>query len=225
MSELISTLRAIIRDELARVRPPGLGIVTEVFSRDGDDSANHHQVNVRLRASGVELARVPVAVPRIGLSALPAVGDLVLLSFVDGELNTPVVVGALYHDEADPPVGEPAEIVYQPPESAESGVRRLHVELANGGTITVEDEVVRIELGGTTVEVNHDGDIALNAAGNLSLTAGGDIEIKADGKVDIQAQADLTAKGNGQATIEGAASATLKGPQVKLAGMTSFSPS
>ena len=64
MSSLIEVLRAIIRDEIAARRPPELGIVTQVHPGDGD--AGNHQADLRLRASGLELARVPVAVPRRG---------------------------------------------------------------------------------------------------------------------------------------------------------------
>ena len=38
MSDIIATLRAVVRDELARVRAPEIGIVTEVFPRDSDSS-------------------------------------------------------------------------------------------------------------------------------------------------------------------------------------------
>jgi hypothetical protein len=54
-SELIATLRAILRDELARMRLCEVGAVTTVYARDGDDSHNNHEVNLRLLQSGVEL--------------------------------------------------------------------------------------------------------------------------------------------------------------------------
>ena len=71
MSDMVDIIRAIVRDEMARRRSPELGLVTAVQSRDSDGSDNNHQVNVRLRASGVELQRVPVAAARLGLSLLP----------------------------------------------------------------------------------------------------------------------------------------------------------
>ena len=74
VSSLIDALRAIIRDELAARRPPELGIVTQVYP--GDGNAGNHQADLRLRSSGLELSRVPVAVPRLGFSLLPRPGDL-----------------------------------------------------------------------------------------------------------------------------------------------------
>ena len=84
MSSLIDALRAIIRDELAARRPPELGIVTQVYP--GDGGAGNHQADLRLRSSGLELSRVPVAVPRLGFSLLPRQGDLVVVLFVDGDV-------------------------------------------------------------------------------------------------------------------------------------------
>ena len=103
MSEMINLLRAIVRDELAQRRGPEIGIVTAVEARDADGSENNHQVNVRLRTSGVELQRVPVAVARVGLSMLPRVDDLVLVVFIKDDFNAPVVGGCVYDEKLLPP--------------------------------------------------------------------------------------------------------------------------
>ena len=69
MSSLIDALRAIIRDELAARRPPELGIVTQVYP--GDGNAGNDQADLRLRGSGLELARVPVAAFMMPISIRP----------------------------------------------------------------------------------------------------------------------------------------------------------
>lgn len=224
MSDLIGTLRAIVRDELARVRPPELAVVTQAFPRDGDGSKSNHQVNLKLRESGVELQRVPVAVSRLGISALPNEGDLVLVSFVGGDLNAPVAVGCLYDDEAHPPVAQPHEVVYQPPDDEESGTRRFHLELRNGSTVTVDDESLKVTLGDTAIEVTRDGDVLIKAKGKIRLESQADIEMEAQGAIKLSATGDLVAKGM-SATVEGQSAAKLKGAQVSLAGMTSFAAS
>lgn len=224
MSDLIGTLRAIVRDELARMRAPELAVVTQAFSRDAEGGKSNHQVNLKLRESGVELQRVPVAVSRLGLSALPNEGDLVLVSFVGGDLNAPVAVGCLYDDEAHPPVARPHELVYQPPDDEESGTRRFHLELRNGSTVTVDDESLRVTLGDTAIEVTRDGDVLIRAKGKIRLESQADIELEAQGAIKLSATGDLTAKGM-SATVEGQTAARLKGAQVSLAGMTSFSAS
>jgi phage baseplate assembly protein gpV len=224
-AELMTTLRAIVRDELARLRSPELGVVTRAYTRDDDSNDGNHQVNVKLCASGVELQRVPIVVTRAGWSALPNDGDLMLVNFVGGDLNAPVAVGSLYSDQAHPPVAKPHEIVYLAPDDDDSAVRRMHFELANGNTFTIKDDTLEVVMGGTTVTLNKDGDVEIKSAGKVSIDADGDFSVTASGNVSITAQGDLALKGATSATLEGSASATVKGPQVSLAGITQFSPS
>ncbi len=222
--ELLGTLRAIVRDELARVRPPELATVTQVLAHDGDGSKNNHEINVRLRGNGVELQQVPVMVGRLGFSALPQVGDLVLVTFVGGDLNAAVVVGCLYDDQAHPPVAQPHEVVYQPPDPSDSAVRRLHLELASGATLTVGDDALTLTLGDTSIVVDRDGDVVIQSKGKVRLEAQGDIELEATGDLKLAAQGALSLKGL-SASVEAQTQASLKGAQIGLAGMTQFSPS
>ena len=224
MSDLIEILRAVIRDEIERRRAPELGIVTEVLARESDSSDNNHQVKVRLRDSGVELQWVPVAVGRLGLSLLPQVGDLVLVVFVGGDLNSPVVVGSLYDAQVQPPVAKPAEVVYQPTDAQDASLRRFHLELANGSTLTIDEDKLTVALGGTEVVINRDGDVAIKSAAKLSIQTQGDMSLEASGNMDLKAQGNVTVSGV-SATVEGQGSAKLKAPAVSLAGNTQFSPS
>lgn len=224
MSDLIATLRAIVRDELQRTRAPELATVTQLYPKTGDDAKDNHQVNVKLRASGVELQRVPVLVGRLGLSALPNVDDLVLVEFIGGDLNAAIVVGCLYDEQSHPPVAQEREVVYQPPDDQDSNVRRLHIELASGGTLTLHDDKLEVKLGDTTVTVNQDGDVVIEAKGNLELKAQGDMTLEADGSMKLSAQQNLSLTGM-STTVEGQSDAKVKGPQLSLAGTTQFSPS
>jgi uncharacterized protein involved in type VI secretion and phage assembly len=224
MSDLIPVLRAIVRDELARVRAPELATVTQVLAHDSDSSPNNHQVNLKLRSSGLELQHVPVSVGRLGMSALPNEGDLMIVAFVGGDLNAPVALGCVYDDQAHPPQAQAHEVVYQPPDDEQSGVRRFHVELKNGSTITFDDDKLQVKLGDTQVTINKDGDIELKSSGKITLDAQGDIEVTGQGDVKITAQGSLSLKGS-STTVEGQSDAKVKGPQVTLAGMTQFSPS
>jgi uncharacterized protein involved in type VI secretion and phage assembly len=223
VSDLVDTIRAIVRDELRRVRAPELGIVTQVIARGGDDDKGNHQVNLRLPNSDVELVHVPVLVGRLGLSALPQVGDLMLVAFVDGDLNGPVAVGCLYDAQAHPPVAKEHEVVYQPPDPGGGGVRRLHVELSNGNAVTLDDDTVQIVTGGTSLTVQRDGDVVIKGAGKVHLESQGDLELEAQGAVSVSAQSTLTLKAV-SISVEGQAAVKLKGAQIALAGMTQFSP-
>jgi len=181
VSEMINVLRAIIRDELAQRRAAELGIVTSVEARDADGSENNHQVNVRLRISGVELQRVPVAVARIGLSMLPRVDDLVLVVFINDDFNAPVVVGCVYDENLLPPIGKAEEVVYMPTDPDDASIRRLHFELGNGSLITVDDDKLSVTLGGTELIINRDGDVSITGAAKLAMKTQADISIEASG--------------------------------------------
>ena len=225
MTELIDTLRAIVRDELARSRAPELGQVTALHARDADGSDANHQVHVRLLATGLELQFVPVAVARLGLSVLPQVGDTVLVVFVQGDLNAPVVVGSLYDAAIQPPVGQAAEVVYEPADAGgDASLRRLHIVLGDDVQLTLDDENLTVKLSGTSITVAKDGDITLTSAAKLVIKSKGDMSLEAGGKLDLKAQGNVTISGVA-ATLEGQASAKVKGPAITLAGNTQFSPS
>lgn len=217
-------LRAVVREELARIRPPELGIVTEVFTRDGDSSDNNHQVSLRLRASGVELQRVPVATGRLGTSLLPRVGELVVVAFAQGELNAPVVIGSLYDDERQPPVAKPDEVVYQPDDSGDASLRRLHLELPSGTTLTLGDERLELVSGGTELIVDRDGDVTVRAAGSVVIEAAGDATVEAGGNLVLSARQNVTVKGIA-VTVEGQGEAKLKAASISIAGLAQFSAS
>jgi uncharacterized protein involved in type VI secretion and phage assembly len=223
MSNLIPTLRAIIREELTRYRMPELGVVSGVFAKESDSSDGNHQVNVTLRGSGVELQRTPVAVDRAGWSALPREGDLVVVTFLDGDLNSPVVLGTIYDNTLRPPKGAPLEVVYQPPDDEDASVRRLHVELPGGSSITYGDDKLTITSGGTEIVLEKDGDVSVKSAGNVKIDSQGDISLEAGGNVTVKAQQNVSVQGLA-ATLEGQGSTTVKGPSISVSGLTSFNP-
>ena len=84
-----------------------------------------------LRDSGIVLRNVPVATSRIGAVAIPAVGELVLVQFVGGDINAPVIVGRLYNDEDRPPENEDGQAVLHLPLGA-SDDSAVHIELKSG---------------------------------------------------------------------------------------------
>jgi len=222
VSDLVATLRAIVRHELAALRLPELGLVTEVFSREAEGSDNNHQVNVRLQGSGLEIQRAAVATGRLGLSALPRAGDLVVVGFLEGDLNAPIVLGSLYDEERRPPVAKGDEVVYQPPEDEADGVRRLHIELPGGATLTFEDATFALVAGETEVRIAKDGDVEVKAKGNVKVEAQGDIELAATGDLKLSAQGNVTVQGL-SSTFEGTSQAKVKAPSLSLAGQTQFS--
>lgn len=214
MTAIVPAIRAIIREELAARRLIELGVITQVFTNDGGSGENSLEVNVRLRGSAVELQKVPLAVGRLGLSLAPRVGNLVVLGFVGGDLNAPVVLGALYDEQLLPPDAAAEETVYKILDDAADGKRRFELQLPNDRKVTVEDAKLVITMGSTTVTVEADGAI--------TLEAGGDINLKAQGAVSIEAGGAATIKG-ASVTVEGQGEAKLKGATTTIAGTTNFS--
>jgi uncharacterized protein involved in type VI secretion and phage assembly len=215
VSVVVSSLRALIQAELAALHLPELGVVTRVYTNDGGSGEVANEVDLRLRGSTLELQRVPVAVGRLGLSCAPRVGDLVVLAFIGGDLNAPIVIGSLYDERVLAPDAGPDESVYVVPDDARDGARRVELQLPNDHKVTIEDAKVTIAMGSTTMTVEADGAI--------TLEAGGDITLKAQGAIAIEAQGAASLKG-ASVSVEGQSDAKLKGATTTIAGTTNFSP-
>ena len=205
---------------MARTRCAELALVIQVYANGGE--GNNHQVDVRLRSSGVELKRAPVTVQRYGMSALPRVGDLVLVMFLGGVLNAPMVIGCVYDEDVQPPEAAEGELVYVVPD--EAGEKHLHIELPSGTTLTFDDEKVTLVSGETKIEIEKDGLMKIHSASNLQLSASGDISIEAGGDLKLAAATNIEMKGLA-VKIEASAEAEVKAPSLKFAGTAQFSPS
>lgn len=214
MTAIVPAIRAIVREELAARRMIELGVVTQVWSNADGSTDGRLEVNVRVRGSAVELQRVPVAVGRLGLAMVPRVGNLVVLGFVGGDLNAPVVLGAVYDEQTPPPTGDPEELIYKVPDDAASGTRRFEVQLPDDRKVTLEDGKLTVSMGSSVVTIEADGAI--------TIEAGGDLTLKAKGAIKLEAQGDLQAKG-ASVTLEASGAAKLKGATTTIAGTTDFS--
>lgn len=229
MSDAVSLIQAIVRDELRAFNVAELGVVTAVYPHAAAGDKNNYACDVRLRDSALELKRVPVTTGRVGAVAIPNAGDVVLVQFLHGDIHSAVVSGRLYNDQDRPPQAAAREFVYVSPDGAESGVRRLHLQFPNGNTLTLDDDKLVLAMGRTTITVNHDGDVALSSAANLTVETSGDASIKAQGDFALSAAGDVTIegmsvsiKGQTDATLQATAGATVKGATVKVAGQIDF---
>lgn len=214
MSVVVPLIESITRRELFAHRTLSLGVVTEVFT-NADGSGQHHlDAHVRLHGSDMVLQHVPIVVGRIGMNAVPRVDDLVLVGFLDGDVNGAVVIGVIHDADTPSPEAAPDEFVYDVPD--DGGTRRAEIAMPNGNTVTITDDAVTISMGSTSMVVESDG--------NITLEAGGDLVLKASGSVEIEAGGSASMKG-AEVTVEGSGSATFKSPANTIAGMTSFSAS
>src|SRR4051794_26413521 len=147
MTDPVSIIRAIVRDELAALRLPDIAVVTSAFPHTAESDKNNHECSVKLREGGLELRKVPIATPHVGMVSAPQPGELVLLAYVDGDPNRPVVAGRFSSDKARPPLHEAKE---------------WRVVAPSGGKTSIaidKDESVVVTAGGTVVTVKKDGDV------------------------------------------------------------------
>ena len=189
MSDAAAAIRAIVRDELAALRLPDVAVVTSVFAHSGDDDGHNHECNMQLREGSLELRKVPIATPHVGMVSAPQVGDLVLLAYVGGDPNRAVVVGRLYSERANPPRHEENEW-------------RVESPLAGASSIAIDkDESVVVTAGKTIVTVRKDGAVEVAGEADLKIEVKGKVELKCtDCKIDASGNIDLGDGGAGVIT-------------------------
>ncbi len=210
-ASLFEGVARIVRHEIAARPIAAAGVVTAVFAHEATPD---HAVSVRLRDTGLVLPRVPVAVGALGFAAIPAVDDLVIVLFLEGDFDAAVVVGRLYHPDLDPPKHKPGQFALRlPPGEAspkleceiEGDPARVMLKLPGEVTVEIVEETVTIAVGeievklmaagggrleakagGAALTIKKDGDISLKTTGKLSLE-GSEVEIKGQSKVKVSA--------------------------------------
>jgi uncharacterized protein involved in type VI secretion and phage assembly len=211
VSSMVELIRSVVRRELAAVRGPALGAVTAVHPHADDGDDLNDEVDVTLQHEGVELARVPVAVPFPGVAAPVKVGDLVLVQFLGGDLQQPLVTACFHTDEDRPPKHPDGTHVV---EQRIDGKPRNRFGWAADGQVTVD----RLDDSGTavvTVLLDKDGNLKLTAKDKTmtitctTLTVVGDVQLDdgnltvAKGNVEVSDGTVKATHGSGSTTIDG----------------------
>jgi phage baseplate assembly protein gpV len=236
---IIENMKVVAQKEIKKLRMPELGIITSVFPHSGAADKDNYECNLRLKNRNIELRRVQIATQSIGLVSPPAVGDLVLVEFINGDINAPIVIGRLYNEKDRPPVNKLEEIVYIPAYKENSGVRRIYLEFPGGMNIKITDAEVTVNAGDTRVIVQRSGDVVVEAKGNINVKSKGDTLIKSDGDLSISASnikinsekelsiksgkdmklvsdSKTEIKSTSQMNVEASADMTIKGQMVKI---------
>jgi phage baseplate assembly protein gpV len=170
VSRIVEIIRRVVLEELARNRGSLLGVVTTVYAHEAEDDENNYEANVRLKHEDLELRRVPIAVGHVGVAAPPRAGDLVLVQFLNGDSNQPLVTGRFYHADDRPPLHKEDEILF---EQRVSDDTLNHLRFAADGSIFLQRDV-------TKPEDNSEAKASIKVDG-----ASGDIEIKASETIVI----------------------------------------
>lgn len=211
MSGLVEAVARIARHEAAARAVASVGQVTEAHSGDAE-----HAVTVRLRDTGLVLSKVPVAVGILGYAAIPAVDDLVLVVFCEGDRNAPVVVGRLYHPGLNPPDHADGQVVLSLPAGeaepkvrvlVEPGENRAVVEIGGEMRAEITDALVHLRIDdelSAKVDSGGGGRVELSAGGSsLILKKNGDVTLKAAGKLELSGT-EVAVSGTAKVAIKGA---------------------
>jgi uncharacterized protein involved in type VI secretion and phage assembly len=209
-TDLLSHLRRLIREEVQALRCAELAVVQAQHPHASDGDSDNYAVTVRLRDTGIVLGKVPVATSRLGAAAIPPTGALVLVQFVGGDVNAPVVTGTLYNDEDRPPVNADGQVIWNlPADASPDDALRLEVSSADkksvvlklASAVTVElkddDPAVNIDVGGNAqVTIDSDGTVTIASAQSLAMKAGSNLTIEAQGNFDLKASGTMNIKGS-----------------------------
>ncbi len=145
-----------------------------------------------------------------GFYFVPEVGDEVLISFADGDVDRPFVIGTLWNGEHKPPgESDPAPAVKQIRTkegnslviSDESGKTGITITTAGGHTITVSDESGSEKI--SIVDKSGENSFEIDSVGKeIKVNAGLKVSITAP-TIEMAADAEMKLTSSGMLTIEG----------------------
>ena len=222
MSRIVEIIRRVVLEELARNRGSLLGVVTTVYPHEAEDDENNYEANVRLKHEDLELRRVPIAVGHVGVAAPPRVGDLVLVQFLNGDSNQPLVTGRFYHAGDRPPLHKEDEILF---EQRVSDDTLNHLRFAADGSIFLQRDVTKPEDNSeakASIKIDgSSGDIEIKSADTIVIVMknDGEIQVTADDKPINVTASKMTITGdvdvNGDLKVIGdAGSTTISGHEI-----------
>jgi uncharacterized protein involved in type VI secretion and phage assembly len=138
-----------------------------------------------------------------------SLGDLVLVQFLGGDVNAPIIVGSLYNDEDRPPANDDGQLVLHLPLGAgdsdavhltlySGDQREIELKLGNGLSLNLRDDDPVVELsvdgGKATVQIGRDGAVTIESQGDVALKAQGNVNIEGT-EINVKAQGQLNLKG------------------------------
>lgn len=222
MSGLVEWIRQVVQQELAQQRTSLLGVVTAIFPHSAADDEHNYEASIRLKHEGLELPKVPIAVNHMGLATPPRVGDLVLVQFINGDLNQPVITGRFYHADERPPLHNQNDLIF---EHKDNNDKLNHLRFNNDGTIYLQRDVtkpednseaktsikvdgssgdIEIQAGEIKIVIQNDTEIKITASGKPIDIACDTFKVKCDGGMTIDGSLQV----NGEVTVSGAAGST-----------------
>jgi len=168
MNSFVAVMKNVAEQEVQKQHQLELGVVTSVFPHASGSDKDNYQCSVKLKnrkqpdGSDFELRKVPIATQHIGLANIPNVGDLVVIGYLEGSLNSPIVLGRFYNDEDIPPENDVGQLILTQLESI---------------TITTN--------AGTKIEVDGDGNVNIESVGDVIINDGSKGAARKDDDVEV----------------------------------------
>jgi phage baseplate assembly protein gpV len=230
MDSIVGVMKKVAQQEAQKIYTTELGIVTAIFPHGAENDKDNYQCSVILKnkkqpdGTDFELRKVPIATPHLGWTNIPQVDDLVLVTFIAGNINAPVIIGRLYNDAERPPINKEKEFLLQHPLKDGSQIR---IDQDSVVTVTSKDKksiltVKDKEITSTNEKCEitlNDGDMTFkNQQCNISLkgtiltidNGTCKIEIAGGGITIDAASSNLTLKSLGGIKIGDAATSTVE---------------
>jgi len=156
----------------------------------------------------------------MGFACLPEKEDEVLLRFVNGDPDQPVVIGSVHNGKEKPPFdnadGNNDERIFY----SRSGHHFIANDKSGGEHITVEskDGKTKLEMlsSDNAINLTATKDVVITVGGTLTIEAGADLELKASASYKHMAGSNMEMKSDGKVDVKGSAGVTLKGPTVDI---------
>ncbi|NNF08169.1 MAG: type VI secretion system tip protein VgrG [Candidatus Eisenbacteria bacterium] len=209
------------RTRIPRIEGPQTAIVTG-RSDEEIDVDKHGRIKVKFHwdryREGNETSSCPVRVvqpwagPGRGAWFTPRIGDEVIVVFLNGDMNHPVVVGSLYNGIARPPYEFPANQSQTGIKSrstkggTDANFNELRFEDKMGSeqvflhaekTLKIDVKDSESETVGSSISTNAGGAITRNSGASISRTADQDITDKAGNNMTSEATKDINFKAGG----------------------------
>jgi hypothetical protein len=211
-------IRRIAEREVGRIHLLEYGKVESVNIHNAEDDGIGYTCAVLLvgrttdDGQMLKLENVPIVTGFTGKIDVPYVDDLVLVAYINGDFELPVIVGRLYSREKKPPLFEDGQHLieidkarYFPGGPDQSNI---DVKFVDGQQTTINithssvmvtvgpmkmtisaadgEEKVELEAGGTKLSMLMDGDISMETSTNIAINTGADLNIEASGNVNIR---------------------------------------
>lgn len=230
MIDLVGLIKDIVRKEMGAAPPSAFGTVAAIHLPDAAGTTQY-ACDVTLQGTDATLEKVPLLTPYLGQQVAPAVGDVVVLAYVGGDPDAPVITGFAF-SEAVPPqeIAAGERLIRLPHDGADGdridmrqtagtgGSRAWSVTLPDGPELKITDAALTATVGDFVLTIDSDGGEASLTAGGATLTlaGSGEVTLNCDGDMTFESAGNLTLKAGASVEIEAGATMALKGAKIDL---------